>query len=268
MVDEFDSALDLMRRLPPQHISKNVNALLQLVPHLAEDILSSVDQPLAIKQCKSTSKDYLICDYNRDGDSFRSPWSNEYDPVLPDGAQPSEKIRKLEISANESFDVYRDLYYEGGLSSVYFWDLDDGFAGVVLFKKSSSSTEFGEGGWDSIHVFEALDRSRTAHYKLTSTIILHMNSNSTELGKMDLGGNMTRHVEQDFTIEDSNSHIVNVGRMIEDMELKMRNLLQEVYFGKVKDVMNDLRSPTLLSQQREGKKIQAELVQGLSGRST
>lgn len=29
-------------------------------------------------------------------------------------------------------------YYEGGVSSVYFWDLDDGFAGVVLLKKSKS----------------------------------------------------------------------------------------------------------------------------------
>lgn len=29
-------------------------------------------------------------------------------------------------------------YYEGGVSSVYFWDLDDGFAGVVLLKKSES----------------------------------------------------------------------------------------------------------------------------------
>ena len=30
-------------------------------------------------------------------------------------------------------------YYEGGVSSVYFWDLDDGFAGVVLLKKSMFS---------------------------------------------------------------------------------------------------------------------------------
>lgn len=26
-------------------------------------------------------------------------------------------------------------YYEGGVSSVYLWDTDDGFAGVVLIKK-------------------------------------------------------------------------------------------------------------------------------------
>jgi capping protein beta len=41
----------------------------------------------------------------------------------------------MEIRANEGFDVYRELYYEGGVSSVYFWDIDDGFAGCVLLKK-------------------------------------------------------------------------------------------------------------------------------------
>lgn len=43
----------------------------------------------------------------------------------------------MEIRANEAFDVYRELYYEGGVSSVYFWNLDDGFAGVVLLKKGN-----------------------------------------------------------------------------------------------------------------------------------
>ena len=39
--------------------------------------------------------------------------------------------------APESPNVSMDgRYYEGGVSSVYFWDLDDGFAGVVLLKKS------------------------------------------------------------------------------------------------------------------------------------
>ena len=33
-------------------------------------------------------------------------------------------------------------YYEGGVSSVYFWDLDEGFAGVVLLKKSKFSSTF------------------------------------------------------------------------------------------------------------------------------
>lgn len=48
---------------------------------------------------------------------------------------PGERVRKMEVKANEAFDVYRELYYEGGVSSVYLWNLDDGFAGVVLLKK-------------------------------------------------------------------------------------------------------------------------------------
>ena len=51
-------------------------------------------------------------------------------------------MRKLEIQANEAFDTYREMYYEGGQSSVYLWDPEDGtgggsFAGVVVLKKST-----------------------------------------------------------------------------------------------------------------------------------
>lgn len=43
---------------------------------------------------------------------------------------------------------------------------------------------------------------------------------------MDLSGNMTRQIEQDMPVTDDSSHIVNVGKLVEDMELKMRNLLR------------------------------------------
>lgn len=135
----------------PKHTAHHLNSIISLAPDLTEDLLSSVDQPLTVKRCKQTGRDYLLCDYNRDGDSHRSPWSNQFDPPLDDsgaggvgadgnegageGAVPSERVRKMEIKSNEAFDIYRDLYYEGGVSSVYFWNLDDGFAGVVLLKK-------------------------------------------------------------------------------------------------------------------------------------
>lgn len=65
----------------------------------------------------------------------RSPWSNTYFPPLDDGAVPTEKLRKLEIDANMAFDQYREMYFEGGVSSVYLWDLDQGFAGknIIYF---------------------------------------------------------------------------------------------------------------------------------------
>lgn len=63
--------------------------------------------------------------------SHRSPWSNQYDPPLEDGSMPSDRLRQLEIDANNAFDQFRDMYFEGGVSSVYLWDLDHGFAGMI-----------------------------------------------------------------------------------------------------------------------------------------
>ncbi|KAK9448775.1 F-actin capping protein [Limtongia smithiae] len=267
MADPFDASLDLLRRLNPKDVSANLTSICALVPDLTEDLLASVDQPLLVRKCAVSGKDYLACDYNRDGDSFRSPWSNKYDPPLADGTVPSESIRKLEIVANDAFDIYRDLYYEGGLSSVYLWELDNGLAGVVLLKKSSSGSSSSSGGWDSIHVFEIQQHGRSATYKLTSTIMLNMVTAKSADGAFDLGGSLTRQVEQDAAVEDESSHIANIGKMIEDTESKMRNQLQEVYFGKTKDIVSDLRSLSTLSSAREERKLQSEVVQNLQGQS-
>lgn len=67
----LDFALDLMRRLPPSNVEDNLAKLCDLVPDLIEDLLSSIDQPLKIAHDNETRRDYLLCDYNRDGDSYR-----------------------------------------------------------------------------------------------------------------------------------------------------------------------------------------------------
>jgi capping protein (actin filament) muscle Z-line, beta len=140
------------------------------------------------------------------------------------------------------------------------------------------------GSWDSIHVFEASERGRTAHYKLTSTIMLSLvtrpsaaaasssssttpNSNphsasaaSTVGGETTLSGSMTRQIETDGQLADAGAHVGNVGRAIEEMESKMRNLLQEVYFGKTRDVVFEMRSVEDLERQRKQRDLQRELV--------
>ena len=65
-----------------------------------------------MRRCKKTGRDFLLCDYNRDGDSWRSPWSNEFDPPIEDddgGTKPSEKVRAMEVKMGEAIDVYREL---------------------------------------------------------------------------------------------------------------------------------------------------------------
>jgi capping protein beta len=269
MEQQLDCALDLMRRLPPQKIEANLTALIDLVPHLCEDLLSSVDQPLKVARDKAVGKDYLLCDYNRDGDSYRSPWSNQYDPPLDDGTVPSERLRKLEIEANSAFDQYREMYFEGGVSSVYLWDLDHGFAGVILIKKAGDGSNKIKGCWDSIHVVEVIEKSsgRQAHYKLTSTAMLWLQTSKQASGTMNLGGSLTRQVETDATVNESSPHIANIGRMVEDMENKIRSTLNDIYFGKTKDIVNGLRSTVPAADLKQREHFQLNLAAALKNRS-
>merc|ERR1711907_843516 len=110
-----------------------------------------------------------------------------------------------------------------------------------------------KGCWDSIHVFEAQNKgSRNANYKLTSTVMLWLETNKEGSGMMKLGGSLTRQAGETFTVDDNEpQHIANIGKMIEDMENKMRNTLNEIYFGKTKDIVNDLRSVRSLGDEKK-----------------
>ncbi|CAI4064753.1 hypothetical protein SKDZ_09G1290 [Saccharomyces kudriavzevii ZP591] len=280
---QFDAALDLLRRLNPTKLQENLNNLIELQPNLAQDLLSSVDVPLSIRKDPTDSnREYLCCDYNRDIDSFRSPWSNTYFPELSsedsqDSPFPSTPLRQVEILANDSFDIYRDLYYEGGISSVYFWDLNeeefDGhdFAGVVLFKKNQSD----HSNWDSIHVFEVTaspSSSDTFNYRVTTTIILHLDkTNYDHDSQMMLSGNLTRQTEKDIGVDMSRpleiistSHVANLGSLIEDIESQMRNLLETVYFEKTRDIFHQTKNAAIASSAEEtNKDAHAEVIKGL-----
>lgn len=201
----------------------------------------------------------------RDGDSYRSPWSNIYDPPLDDGAVPSDKLRKLEVDANAAFEQYRDFYYEGGISSVYLWDLDHGFAGVILIKKQGDGSTAIKGCWDSIHVIEVQEKSsgRSAHYKLTSTVMLWLQTTKESSGMMNLGGSLTRQIETDLPVSEASPHLVNVGKMVEDMENKMRSTLDQIYFSKTRDIVNDLRSIQNQSDKDKQHKFQDEIAKAV-----
>ena len=231
------SCLNLMRRMPPRNVEQDLASLTRVVPSLADELFQRVDLPLQVAIDPSNGRKYLLCDYNRDGDSYRyvvplsnkvqamknlsyacclcasirSPWSNQYDPPIPDneGFFPSENLRNLEIQANEIFDSYRELYYQGGISSVYMWDLEQastgGFAACFLVKKDVLDQRFVEkGAWHSIHVIEVqqvsdvLDKTKKkAVYRLTTTVLLAMKVNRPELGDLLLDGTLTRQVFDD-----------------------------------------------------------------------
>ena len=202
---------------------------MELVPEdIAEDILSNVDQPLQVAKDKKVQKQYLLCDYNRDGDSYRSPWSNEYEPANEEGIKPSDKLRKLETAGNEVFEQYCGQYYNGGISSFYLWDDEDdedSFAGSLLFKKDCgkmSKSGMEKGVWDAMHVVEAVPKKTDTEYKLTSTIML----SAIKKDMFKLEGNLTRQLDR--TLPTKQGHVSNVGMVMEELEGSMRNSLQQV----------------------------------------
>lgn len=253
-VDEkYDAACELLYRLDPTKVKTHLQNLIALEPEIAEGLLSSIDIPLTIKKdTDANNKEFLCCDYNRDIDSHRSPWSNQYFPELSaedlkESPFPSAPLRELEVACNNSFELYRDLYYEGGYTSTYLWDVDEStdFAGVILFKKAESD----DSKWDSIHVISAThdEEGMEVTYNVTTTVILHLENLSKEQ-QLSLSGNLTRENSKTVKLQNVSTveqlvhaHSSSLGSMIEDIESKLRSMLEIVYFEKTLDIYNVLR---------------------------
>jgi len=250
--EQLNSALNLMRRMPPSSVENSLAGLIELVPELTDDLLNHVDQPLKLQKDSKSGKMFILCDYNRDGDSYRSPWSNEYFPKMDDGFLPSKRLRAMEVDANKIFHTYRKLYFEGGYSSVYFFDTNEdketeGFGSCFLIHKDVESTDktktLDKGWWDSIHVFEVTDDKKGWFtYKLTTTVIVSMGLKDGKIGSVDLSGSMTQQETKKLQVDKEHTHIANLGKMLEDMELKIRNAIEGIYIQKTREVVNGMRT--------------------------
>jgi len=250
--EQLTSALNLMRRMPPAHVENSLAGLIELVPDLTDELLNHVDQPLKVRKDEATGKHFILCDYNRDGDSYRSPWSNKYFPAMPDGFVPSERLRKMEVEANALFDVYRKQYFEGGYSSVYYFDTDEksatSFGACFLIHKDVPAAKtLKSGWWDSIHVFEVVESKKKEFftYKLTTTVMVSMNLKEPgKIGDVDLSGSMTKQISKDKKVSKDHTHIENLGPMLEEMELSVRNAIEGIYIQKTREVINGMRAAT------------------------
>ncbi|VFQ94994.1 unnamed protein product [Cuscuta campestris] len=132
-------------------------------------------------------------------------------------------------------------------------DENDGFIACFLIKKDGSKSGHGrrghlqEGSWDAIHVIQVGPEDEgTAHYSLTSSVMLSLTTNNESSGTFNLSGSIRRQMSMHLPI--SEGHLCNMGRMIEEMEGKLRNSLDQVYFGKTKEMVCILRPPSELVQ--------------------
>ena len=138
------------------------------------------------------------------------------------------------------------------------------FAGCFLVHKGEGSDRHGggleAGYWDAIHVAEATpgaDASAPAQYKLTSTVTLYLRTKSAPPSEGSAGGPLALHGSGTLQLAGSltrtaaasahargggGAHLVNLGKLIEETENKLRSTLDAVYFGKTRSVIAQLRA--------------------------
>ena len=247
---------------PPNPTIKECIQLNQLMPII--DIDKNIDAISSVvdnrtKVCKDDVKgEFIMCEQNRDGDSYRSPYSNTYFPPTDDAKYPSAPLRDLEEKLNKMFKLYIKHYYSiSTLCSVYCWELGDtladGYGVAVLIKNSlTQQKKVNTGSWDSSNLitvtFENEGAKKKAKYNLISTVNLAMSFEGKAVGKVCLSGTIARSSHYSKTVDDYTSdeaHITNIGVLVEDMENSIRNTLDTVYLMKSKQIIDTARfNPT------------------------
>lgn len=249
MSEILTSGLTLMRRMPPALSEKSLTGLSKLIddPDVLDQVYQRVDKPLNLGKCESTGSEFILCEFNKDGDSYRSPWSNLYQPATTEGIVLSETLRNLEVKANEIFNEYRRLYYDGGISSVYFWDVgQNAFACAFLIKRDIEPRDgVTKASWESSNLIQAeiTPQSRSVKYSVTSTVFLQISIDHPTAGVIDLSGGLTRQIQEHKPCSDAfgEGHVYNMIALVENIEGKLRSSLDSIYVGKTKEILDRTR---------------------------
>ena len=253
--------IQLNQLMPIIDIDKNIDAISSVIydnDDLLNEFLQKVDN--RTKVCKDDPKgEFIMCEQNRDGDSYRSPISNQYFPPTDDAKYPSAPLRQLEETLNKMFKIYVKLYYSTAtLFSVNSWGLGDTLAdgsGVACLIKNSLTDQkkINTGSWDSSNLITVTCKDgsagkKKAKYNLISTVNLAMSFDSKICGKVCLSGTIARssHFTKDVNdYTNDEAHITNIGVLVEEMENSIRNTLDTVYCMKSKQIIDTARyNPT------------------------
>lgn len=238
-----EAACDLLRHIPPKDVEERLNGILKLNPDLTDELCATTDIPLQTAQDPTTGQEFIKCDYNRDCDSYRSPYTNTYVPPLEDGLLPSERLRNLEQMAIHGFQAYRKLYFGDGTLSVYTWDGEDKDTfgiGVFCRKDLDSETRDGtqfQGSISTSDVIEVTKKSGHNYiYSMVSSVLLYCEL-GTELGEpICLSGGVADKSEMTASASDDKKHLINVGKMVESNAANFMEKVKQIYVMKMKEI--------------------------------
>jgi capping protein beta len=77
-----------------------------------------------------------------------------------------------------------------------------------------------------------------------------------------------RQMERQMALDAQSPHVINMGKLIEEHENKIRHTLNEIYFGKSRDIVNGLRSIAPLKDESAKRALAKELNKRLAEKPT
>ena len=245
---KLNSCFQIAKKIPTSQCEKTIENVSKLIYKNYEsyaEFIQKSEKPFPT--CRDDSLgEFIKSEYNNEGDSFRSPWSNKYFPDIELPKFPPSELRELEIIFNRIFKEYARLYYgEMAVSSVYVWEqgesIENGFSVALLVK--NQATNF-QGEWDAINVVNVkfykekeknVERIKT-FYKLNSTVIFKL---AVEKLGAELSGTLSKQIEESHYIKsylEHDFHVEKIGKMVETCENNLKNQIDEIYMKKTIEV--------------------------------
>lgn len=202
---------------------------------------------------------FIESEYNKDGDSFRSPWSNKYFPPKESNKLLPNELRELEQRVNQLIKTYLKIYYsEDAISSAYIMFQDEsisnGFLCSVFIKSSVNNSEYlkDESFLESTNIISVKfmkEKSNTPNkerikvmYK-TNTYFLYKikfkNLDNCEYnGTNNCINSKTTYTNNYFDYE---KHLRYIGNSIEENEGNLRLKLEMIGFDKNNYICKEIR---------------------------
>ena len=190
--------------------------------------------------------DFIQSEFNSEGETYRSPWSNKYFPMTETPRYPPSELRQLEVYFNKIFKEYARLYYgEKAVSSIFVWEqgesIDNGFS-CALMVKNCPGSESAYSEWDTtslvtVKFLKEKEREQErlkAIYNITCTMMYKI-----KICEVEISGALTIQNEDSQYIKthlDYESHIEKIGKLLEFTETNMRNTIDEIYIKKSNEV--------------------------------
>jgi capping protein beta len=254
-----EAARDIVRHSDPKDVEDRVYEVIKLNPAVTDDILAQVDIPLKVGT-DAQGNQYVLCDYNRDGDSYRSPFTNAYLPAIPKPALLPDDLREIEAMANHGFRSYLRQYFDSGVLSVYCWECEEHAFGIGVFiKKDIAGTAEGLNQLsgtiscaDICEVRPVSRKHRTYSYSLVSSAIVSVSWKCRLGTPVNLAGTVTDGTMAEGTARKGIDHLVTIGGIIEASADRFVEKIRGIYVSRMREILSYMKvdAETSVAQQK------------------